>query len=86
VRNRLWGEAIDTLNKSVKMDNGAEPTDFLFLAMAYHGRADNTDAEKNYARGAEMARKTAGNDAESEDALDRSRPGSWPTGPKTPTH
>jgi eukaryotic-like serine/threonine-protein kinase len=64
VRNKRWAEAITTLDKSAKADNGSDPTDFFFLAMAYHGREDNADAEKNYARGVEMARKTAANDAD----------------------
>jgi tetratricopeptide (TPR) repeat protein len=64
VRNGLWEEAIATLDKSVKADNGSKSTDFLFLAMACHGRGDMADAEKNYARGAEMARKTAATNPE----------------------
>ena len=62
VSNGLWSEAIATLTKSSAADNGSNPTDFLFLAMAYHGRGDKAEAEKNYAHGAELARKTAASD------------------------
>ncbi len=55
VRNGLWDEAIATLNKAIALNKGLEPNDFLFLAMAYHGKGDKAEAEKNYAHGAEMA-------------------------------
>jgi tetratricopeptide (TPR) repeat protein len=64
VRNGLWDEAIATINKSVTAKNGSQLYDFLFLAMAYKGRGDRADAEKNYARGAEMARKDEAHDPE----------------------
>ncbi len=64
VRNRLWDEAIDALDKAVKGHNGSDATDFLFLAMAYQGRGDKAKADENYARGAEMASKAAANNAE----------------------
>jgi tetratricopeptide (TPR) repeat protein len=59
VRNHLWDEAMATLNKSIASSNGSDPSDFLFLAMAYQGRGDKAEAEKNYAHGAEMARVSA---------------------------
>jgi tetratricopeptide (TPR) repeat protein/predicted Ser/Thr protein kinase len=59
VRNHLWDEAITTLNKSIASSNGSDPSDFLFLAMAYQGRGDKAEAEKNYAHGAEMALKVS---------------------------
>jgi tetratricopeptide (TPR) repeat protein/predicted Ser/Thr protein kinase len=64
VRNRLWDEAIATFNKSIAAKNGSQLYDFLFLAMAYEGRGDDAEAEKNYARGAEMARENQGKDPE----------------------
>jgi tetratricopeptide (TPR) repeat protein len=64
LRNGHWDEAIEALNSSVKAYDGSQPQDFLFLAMAYHGRGDNADAEKNYAHGAEMARRMAASDPE----------------------
>jgi hypothetical protein len=39
-------------------------SDFLFLAMAHQGRGDKAEAEDDYARGAELASKTAANNAE----------------------
>jgi uncharacterized protein HemY len=62
VSNGLWDEAIATLTKSSATSKGSNPTDFLFLAMAYQGRGDKAEAEKNYAHGAEMARKSAASD------------------------
>jgi serine/threonine protein kinase/Tfp pilus assembly protein PilF len=59
VRNGLWNEAIATLTKSVALHNSSDSTDFLFLAMAYQGKGDKPEAEKNYAHGAEMARESA---------------------------
>jgi tetratricopeptide (TPR) repeat protein len=64
LRNGLWDEAISTLNKSIAKKNGSQLHDFLFLAMAYHGRGDNAEAEKSYARGAELARKDGTTDPE----------------------
>jgi eukaryotic-like serine/threonine-protein kinase len=64
LRNRLWDEAIATLNKSIAKKNGSQLYDFLFLAMAYHGRRDNAEAEKSYVRGAELARKDGTTDPE----------------------
>jgi tetratricopeptide (TPR) repeat protein len=64
VRNGLWDEAIATLDKCVEGHKGADASDFLFLAMAYQGRGDRADAEKNYKRGAELARKPAATNAE----------------------
>jgi tetratricopeptide (TPR) repeat protein len=57
VRNGLWDEAIATLNKSIAAMNGSQLYDFMFLAMADQGRGDRAEAEKNYARAAEMVRK-----------------------------
>jgi tetratricopeptide (TPR) repeat protein len=59
VRNQLWDEAIATLTKSIALSNGSDPSDFLFLAIAYQGRGDKAEAETNYAHGAEMARVPA---------------------------
>jgi tetratricopeptide (TPR) repeat protein len=54
VRNALWNDAIATLDKSAGADHGSNPTDFLFLAMAYHGRGDRADADNNYDRAARI--------------------------------
>jgi tetratricopeptide (TPR) repeat protein len=64
VRNGLWDDAITTLNKSIALSNNSQPSDFFFLAMAYQGRGDAAEAEKNYAHGAEMARVPAESDPE----------------------
>jgi len=64
VRNGLWDEAILTLKQSQKGHKGSDASEFLFLAMAYHGRGNRADAEKNYKRGAELARKPAATDPE----------------------
>jgi tetratricopeptide (TPR) repeat protein len=50
VRNGMWNDAIQTLQKSVPLDGGASPFDFLFLAQAYHGRGDEALAGQNYGR------------------------------------
>jgi uncharacterized protein HemY len=47
VRDGLWDEAIATLRKPIAAKNGSQPYDFLFLAMAYQGRGDKAEAEKN---------------------------------------
>jgi len=57
IRNKLWDEALTILNKSVEFSNGSEPTDFFFLAMVYQSRGARADAERNFARGADLARK-----------------------------
>lgn len=36
----------------------------MFLAMAYHGKGDKAEAERNYAHGAEMAREPAASNPE----------------------
>ena len=64
VRNGLWNDAIATLNKCVDGHKGLEPTDFLFLAMAYQGRGDKAEADRNFTRGADLAGKTAANNTE----------------------
>lgn len=55
VRNGLWDAAIATLQESAVKDGGAEPTDYLFLAMAEKGKGDVPSAERNYAKALEMA-------------------------------
>ncbi len=62
IRNKLWDEALTTLNKSVEFSKGSEPTDFFFLAMLYQSRGARTDAERNFARGADLARKLGRSD------------------------
>jgi tetratricopeptide (TPR) repeat protein len=89
VRNGLWDDAIAALDQCVKGHNGTNATDFLFLAMAHQGRGDKAEAEKNYARGAEMASKTAANNAEltmlwSEAAKDLGQPGPPEPKPEKP--
>jgi eukaryotic-like serine/threonine-protein kinase len=64
VRNNLWDEAIATLNKSVEFNKSSEPTDFFFLAMAYHGLGAKADAERNLVLGAELARKLRRQDSD----------------------
>ena len=54
VRNGMFDDAIATLNQSVIANKGAEPTDFLFLAMAWHGRGDDANADKNYQQAVKM--------------------------------
>jgi serine/threonine protein kinase/Tfp pilus assembly protein PilF len=58
-RNDLWDEAIVTLNRAAEMDNGADPTDFFFLAMAHWKRGDKGEAEQFFQRGVEGASKDA---------------------------
>jgi tetratricopeptide (TPR) repeat protein len=62
IRNKLWDEALTTLNKSVEFNKGSEPTDFFFLAMVYQSRGARADAEGNFARGADLARKMGRSD------------------------
>jgi tetratricopeptide (TPR) repeat protein len=56
-RNNHWDEAISSLNRSVDLDKGAQPTDFFFLAMAHWRRGDKSDAEQFFQRGVEAASK-----------------------------
>ena len=58
-RNGLWDEAIATLNKSIAMCKGIDPTDFFFLAVAHRQRGDRDQAERAFHRGVEVARKNA---------------------------
>ncbi len=58
-RNGLWDEAIATLNKSIAMCEGTDPTDFFFLAVAHRQRGDRDQAERAFHRGVEVARKNA---------------------------
>jgi eukaryotic-like serine/threonine-protein kinase len=64
VRNDLWEEAVTTLNKSVELNKEAEPTDFFLLAVAYRKQGGQADAERNFTRGAELARKKERKDAD----------------------
>ena len=57
VRNSLWEEAFTTLNKSVEFNKGQEPTDFFLLAIVYQVRGAKPDAEQNFTRGVDVARK-----------------------------
>ena len=43
---------------------GLDPTDYFFLAMAYHGRGDKAEADRNFPRGVELARKAAAHNTE----------------------
>ena len=43
---------------------GLDFTDYFFLAMAYHGRKDKAEADRNFARGFELARNAAADDTE----------------------
>ena len=61
-RNGLWDEAIATLNRSAVMDNGTEPMDFFFLAMAHWRRRDIGEAERFFQKGVDVASKSAGGD------------------------
>jgi tetratricopeptide (TPR) repeat protein len=58
-RNGLWDRAIATLNRSIEISAGTDPTDFFFLAMAQWRRGDREDAERSFRRGVEGARKDA---------------------------
>jgi tetratricopeptide (TPR) repeat protein len=58
-RNNLWDEAITTLNKSLEMNKGKDPTDFFFLAMAHAKRGENGEAEHFFQEGIERAGKDA---------------------------
>jgi len=58
-RNDLWDDAIAALGQSVEKNNGSEPTDFFFLAMAHWKRGDKGDAEIMFQRGVEKASKDA---------------------------
>jgi len=84
VQNSLWGDAIATLHKSVQLHGGSDPTDFLYLARAYHGDKDEADAERNFERGVDLAGKSPADDwglrmawAEAAQALNK--PGPVPT-------
>lgn len=55
VRNGLWDEAIRSLEKAASLHRGESATDYLFLALAYHGRGDKADSDTNYERGARLA-------------------------------
>lgn len=61
-RNGLWDEAVATLNRSAVLDNGTQPTDFFFLAMAHWKRGDKGEAERFFQRGVDGARKSGGGD------------------------
>jgi tetratricopeptide (TPR) repeat protein len=54
VRNKLWDEAIATLQKAAALQGGTEPDDFLFLAQAYQGRGDAAHAGSNYERAVQL--------------------------------
>jgi serine/threonine protein kinase len=54
VRNRLWDEAIATLEKAAALHGGTGPDDFLFLAQAYQGRGDAAHAGGNYERAVKL--------------------------------
>ncbi|MGB2663487.1 MAG: serine/threonine-protein kinase [Candidatus Acidiferrum sp.] len=58
IRNKLWEEAVETLNKSAKFNKQADPGDFFLLALAEHGRGNKADAELHFNRAVELARKT----------------------------
>jgi len=62
VRNKLWDEALTILDKSVDFNKGLEPTDFFLLAMVYQARGAKADAEQNFARAVDLARKLQRND------------------------
>jgi tetratricopeptide (TPR) repeat protein len=63
-RNDHWDEAISSLNGAIDLHKGAEPTDFLFLAMAHWRRGDRSDAEQFFQRGVELASKKGAINAE----------------------
>jgi tetratricopeptide (TPR) repeat protein len=87
VRNRLWDEAIATLQKAAGAHGGMDPKDFLFLAQAYQGRGDNANADRNYDRAVKMIRNVAEADPvvlplwrETAAALGKPAPGLPPAG------
>jgi len=57
VRNRLWEEAAATLNHSAEFNKQTEPSDFFLLALAEHGLGNRAEAERNFSRAVELARK-----------------------------
>jgi serine/threonine-protein kinase len=57
-RNGLYEQAITALKKSIEMNEGTDPSDFFFLAMALHQRGDPAEADRIFERGAEIARKS----------------------------
>ena len=54
VQNRLWDEAIATLEKAAALHGGTDPDNFLFLAQAYQGRGDAAHAGSNYERAVKL--------------------------------
>ncbi len=64
VRNGLFDDAIATLNHSITANKGTEPTDFLSLAMAWHGRGNDANAEKSYQQAVKMMQNPASWDPE----------------------
>jgi eukaryotic-like serine/threonine-protein kinase len=64
VRNGLWDEAIATLQLSAEKHRGAEPTDYLFLAMAQQGKGDTQAAERSYDKAMQLAGPHAQKDTE----------------------
>jgi tetratricopeptide (TPR) repeat protein len=64
-RNNHWDEAISSLNRSVDLDKGAQPTDFFFLAMAHWRRGDKSEAEQFFQRGVGEASKKEMTDPQS---------------------
>ena len=59
-----WNEAIDALNRGVKIDGDADPTNFFFLAMAHWCRGDKQEAQTFFDRGAQLATARLGNNPE----------------------
>jgi tetratricopeptide (TPR) repeat protein len=57
-RNGLYEQAIATLNKSIEMNKGTDPSDFFFLAMALTQRGDRTEADRLFERGVAVASKS----------------------------
>jgi serine/threonine-protein kinase len=80
-RNGLWDAAIATLKKSIEMNKGNDPSDFLILAMSQWRRGDRVEAERLFQRGVEGVRSSDQSDwewrmlwAEAADLLGKPRP------------
>jgi len=57
LRNKRWGEAVEALNKSAEFNKHAEPADFFLLAQTEFWRGNRAEAEREFNRGEELARK-----------------------------
>ncbi len=84
LRNGLWDDAIDSLDKSARLHEGADARNLFFQAMAHRGGGDKAGAELRFARGVEAAKKDAATDPElrmfwAEAAETLGKPGPVPT-------